>query len=263
MGTALSEERDERTLVERARYGWTRFWRAHYGGSLLRELALIVALLQLYGYIRMLVRDREAAAFRNAELVLDIERFLGPFREAALQQHVLPHTDLVVAMNQYYSTVHFPITMLFVVWLYCACRDHYWSVRKVFVAVTLTALFIEVLFPLAPPRMMPGFVDTMARWGPNPYASEEIARVANQYAAMPSLHVGWAILVAFGVVKVLDHPLRWLIVIHPVVTTLCVVLTANHYWLDGVVAGVLVAMFAGVFAENHRRVAFHGVQAPA
>jgi hypothetical protein len=87
----------------------------------------------------------------------------------------------------------------------------------------------------------------MVRYGPNPYHSEGVREFANQYAAMPSLHVGWALIVAYGVIRISKSRFRWLILVHPIMTTLAVVLTANHYWLDGIVAAAMVAWAVWVF----------------
>jgi hypothetical protein len=99
-----------------------------------------------------------------------------------------------------------------------------------------------VVFPLAPPRMMPGFIDTMAVFGPNSYADDRVASLANQYAAMPSVHFAWAVLIAYAVVRCSRSPLRWLIVVHPVMTLAAIILTANHYWLDAAVALLVLAI---------------------
>jgi PAP2 superfamily len=120
----------------------------------------------------------------------------------------------------------------------------------VLVAVTLAALAIHVAFPLAPPRMMPGFVDTMVLYGPNPYNSAAVQGFANQFAAMPSLHVGWSLIVAFGVITISRSKYRYAIIAHPILTFLAVTLTANHYWLDGAVAAVLV--FWAIFVVYQR-----------
>jgi hypothetical protein len=86
-----------------------------------------------------------------------------------------------------------------------------------------------------------GFVDTMATIGPSAYEGSA-ATIANQFAAMPSLHVGWALLLAVVVIRTTTTRWRWLTLLHPAITTLVVVVTANHYWLDAVVAAVLLAM---------------------
>jgi hypothetical protein len=115
-------------------------------------------------------------------------------------------------------------------------------VRWLIVGSTALALVLHAVYPLAPPRMLPGFVDTMARFGPNAYASSAVASLANQHAAMPSVHFMWAVIVAYGVVRAARTPYRWIAVAHPVLTLLAIVATANHYLLDAVVGGVLLGI---------------------
>jgi hypothetical protein len=217
-----------------------RFWDARYGGVLGREFVLLAVMLWLYKYVRFLMKDRTTAAFENARRILDWERWLGLAFEAPMQRLVLPYREVVVGLNRYYVSFHFIGTVVFLVWAFVRSIDDYRKLRRVLVVVTLLALAIHVAFPLAPPRMMPGFVDTMARFGPNPYNSAGVESFANQYAAMPSLHVGWSLIVAYGVIRIARAPYRWLILVHPIMTMAAVTLTANHYWLDGAVAAVLV-----------------------
>ena len=226
---------------EQRRNPWVRFWEARYGGLLLRELALLGVMLWLYKYVRFLINGRTAEAFENAHRVLTWEHWLGLDSEAALQRLVLPHHGLVVGLNRYYVSVHFVGTVAFLVWAFARSHVDYQKLRRVLIATTLTALCIHVMFPLAPPRMMNGFVDTMVRFGPNPYDNGHVTGFANQFAAMPSLHIGWSIIVAYGVITIMRSKWRWLVLAHPIMTSLAVVLTANHYWLDGVVAGAIVA----------------------
>jgi hypothetical protein len=112
---------------------------------------------------------------------------------------------------------------------------------------------VHLLVPLAPPRMFPqwGFVDTMATLGPDAYAGRSGA-VANQIAAMPSLHVGWALLIAYVAWRCAP---RWLALVasaHAAVTVLVVVVTANHFWLDGIVAAALLALAVALLPRPER-----------
>jgi PAP2 superfamily len=234
-------DRVSRRGVNQDRGLLTRFWEARYGGVLLREFVLLAVMLYLYKYVRFLARHQTADAFQNADRVLDLERVMGLGFEAPLQQLVLPYRDVITVFNRYYVSVHFLGTVAFVVWAFVRSLPGYRKVRSVLVAVTLGSLVLHVLFPLAPPRMMPGFVDTMVLYGPNPYNSEAVRSFANQYAAMPSLHVGWALVVAYGVIALSRSRFRWAILAHPIMTMFAVTVTANHYWLDGAVSAVLVA----------------------
>ena len=131
----------------------------------------------------------------------------------------------------------------FLVWGYLfRPRAEYRWARNLVIALTCSALVVHIVFPLAPPRMFPqwGFVDTMATFGPNAYAGTSGA-MANQFAAMPSLHIGWAALIAYVIHRTGPRWLAWVATAHLAVTVLVVVVTANHYWLDGVVALLLLA----------------------
>jgi PAP2 superfamily len=134
-------------------------------------------------------------------------------------------------------------------------RDTYRWYRTVLAVMTAIALAIHIAYPLAPPRMMPslGFVDTGKLFGPSVYSNADTDAVTNQFAAMPSLHVGWAVVVAIGVVMVLKSPWRWLVVLHPAATLAVVVATANHYWIDGIVGIALI--IPGVLAARWHPIA--------
>src|SRR5216683_2568359 len=119
---------------------------------------------------------------------------------------------------------------------------HLDRVRTALVALTGACLLIQ-LIPVAPPRMLPGtgLVDTAVLYHQSVYAAHT-GFEADQLSAMPSVHVGWAILVAIMVITAARSPWRWLALLYPVLTTLAVVVTANHFWLDGIVAGLLLAL---------------------
>jgi hypothetical protein len=130
-------------------------------------------------------------------------------------------------------------------------------VRTWLIVVTLSALVIHVAFPLAPPRMLPslGFVDTLRESGLRIYSANPNDSVANQFAAMPSLHFGWSVIVASGFVAVHRTVASLLIVLHPIITLFVIVATANHYWMDAAVALALVggaAIFVGAMNRRSR-----------
>ncbi len=121
---------------------------------------------------------------------------------------------------------------------------HYrWARRALFTA-TGAGLVVYLLVPVAPPRMMAshGFVDVARQFGQSVYGAPSAGGLTNQYAAMPSLHVGWSVLFAAVCIAAGSRRRRWLWVLHPVITVLVVVSTGNHYWLDGAVGASLVAV---------------------
>ncbi|MFH8469453.1 phosphatase PAP2 family protein [Streptomyces sp. NPDC017991] len=216
---------------------------------LVREVLLVAGLFLVYKLGRQLATGHTAEAFGNAHRVWDLERFLHLPGEGSVQSAVLHGDTLVHLVNTYYATVHFPATAAFLVWLYLRRPGHYVWARRVLAAVTAAALVVHLTFPLAPPRMLAatGLVDTGQVYGPTVYgASPATDTLTNQFAAMPSLHFGWALMVAIGLIVATRSRWRWLWLLHPLVTLLVIVGTANHYWLDAIVAGALLGIVLAV-----------------
>jgi hypothetical protein len=216
--------------------------RRRAGTAVAVEVVVMGAVFLAYRQVRHLTSGDTGAAFANAERVVALEQQLGLFSERAVQRLVLHSETAIALLNRYYVGVHFPATIALLLW---ACWRHpeaYRRIRTAFLAVTVGALAIHVAVPLAPPRMLvgEGFVDTLRVYGPNIYPADTTRSVANQFAAMPSLHFGWAVLVAAAAILILRTRWRWLAVLHPAVTLLAIVATANHYWLDALVAGLLI-----------------------
>jgi len=232
---AVAERRE--VAVEAARVRMAR-------PGVVREVLLITALFLLYRLARLAITGHDTLAMQNALRVLDVERILLLPDEESIQDWFLRWPDLLKLANWYYVGVHFPLTAFFLAWgwLRRPPAEYRWA-RRLLTVLTGLALVGHVLLPLAPPRMLDnlGFLDTMAAFGPTAY-SNDTAGVANQFAAMPSLHVGWALLIALVVIRTTRTPWRFLVLAHPLVTLLVVVVTANHYWVDAVAAGVLLAL---------------------
>ncbi|MFJ6723036.1 phosphatase PAP2 family protein [Streptomyces sp. NPDC091259] len=210
---------------------------------LLRELLLVAGLFTVYKAGRMLSTGRTDEAFRNAARIWDAERALHLPGEGAIQRLLLHGDALIQTANGYYAAVHFPATALFLIWLYVRRPAHYLWTRRVLAVLTGAALALHLAFPLAPPRMLDaaGLVDTGQVYGPTVYrAAPATDTLANQFAAMPSLHFGWALMLALGMIAATRTRWRYLWSAHPLVTLLVVVGTANHYWLDAIVAAVLL-----------------------
>ena len=127
-------------------------------------------------------------------------------------QGLVPWDSLLHAANIYYFSVHFPSMIAFLVWgyLFRPRAEYHWA-RNLVIALTGSALVVHIVFPLAPPRMFPqwGFIDTMTTFGPNAYAGTSGA-MANQFAAMPSLHIGWAALIAYVIYRTGPRWLAWI-----------------------------------------------------
>ncbi|WP_460307884.1 phosphatase PAP2 family protein [Actinocorallia aurea] len=234
--------------------------------SILREFVLVAVFYSAYSLIRVVLNDPggPARAFANAAAVLDLERFLSLDVELSLNRALVASEPLSLAANLFYLSAHFTVTLAVLVWLYRARAAHYTRMRTALLAATGLALAGFWLFPLAPPRFLPaeGFLDPVTAFGtPGLYASDVSATMANQYAAMPSMHAGWA---AWCGIALFAYGRRWwtraLGVLYPACTVAVVLATANHYVLDVVVgvALVLLALLAtapraGLSARFRRR----------
>ncbi|AZQ38891.1 inositol phosphorylceramide synthase [Streptomyces cyaneochromogenes] len=215
---------------------------------LVRELLLVAGLFLVYKLGRQLATGHTGEAFRNADGVWNFERAAHLPGEGSVQTLLLHGDTLIHIANTYYATVHFPATAAFLVWLYLRRPAHYVWARRVIAALTAAALVIHLAFPLAPPRMLAaaGLIDTGQVYGPSVYGSPETDHLSNQFAAMPSLHFGWALMMAIGLIVATRSRWRWLWLLHPLLTLLVIVGTANHYWLDAIVATAVLGLALAV-----------------
>jgi hypothetical protein len=221
-----------------------RRWSNRTVGSSLRELVLMVTVFMAYRQVRHLTSGDLAQAHANADRVVNAERQLGIFSENALQRLVLNSRPVIEFLDHYYVFVHFTASLGFMAWVFLRHPEAWGRIRAWFLSVTLAGLAIHVAYPLAPPRMLSqhGFVDTLHVYGPSIYSKDVTESAANQLAAMPSLHFAWAAIVAAGFITIRRSRWSLLMVLHPLVTLLAIVATANHYWLDAIVGGALVAV---------------------
>jgi|SRR5689334_8666648 len=208
----------------------------------LPELALVVGLFLAYKLARLLIQGRDDVAVGNAWRIWDLERFLHLPGEVAVQHTVVGQPALLEAANTFYAYVHFPATAAFLLWMFLRRPEYYRWARRSLAGLTAAAMVVHVLLPLAPPRMLTatGMLDTGRLFGPMVYGDPATDTLTNQYAAMPSLHVGWALAVAVTLIAVTRGPWRWAWLAHPALTLLVVVVTGNHYWMDGIVAAALL-----------------------
>ena len=200
------------------------------------EVLLIAVSYWTYSMIRNAVPEQKAKALKNADWIWQAEHSLGIAVERTVNHAVDSVTWLIVSMNYYYATLHFIVTIGVLVWLYRWHPGRYAAARLALFATTGVALIGYYFFPLAPPRLMAGggFVDTLVdhgTWGS--MASGNLASMSNQYAAMPSMHIGWSLWCGITI-ALLARPLwaRALGLLYPTVTLLVIVSTANHFWLD-------------------------------
>ena len=217
-----------------------RRWGRRVG--LAAEAALLFGLYGLWQFAGSFTVMSSAGAVSRARWLWHAERILQLPSETSVQRLFLPHPVLIQAFNLYYDILHFPVLGACLIWLYVRHRDSYPATRNTVAMFTGASLLIQ-LIPVAPPRLLPGtgLVDTAVRYGQSVY-SWHGGFNADEFSAMPSVHVGWALIVAVAVITASRSRWRWLAAGYPMLTMLVVVVTANHFWLDGIVAGLLVAL---------------------
>ncbi|MFI7589274.1 phosphatase PAP2 family protein [Spongisporangium articulatum] len=232
------------TLLRRAP-GWRAF---------AREFSIVTGLLGLWQYVGRLVRTRSEGAFRRAHGIEDLQARLHLPSELSLQHAVLGHPLLVQAMNVYYATAHLNGMGLFLLWVWWMHRRRervgdetaFRRVRNTVAATTLICLLVQMV-PVAPPRLLPGYVDTALEYGQSVYGTYNDG-LAAQLTAMPSVHVAWAFIVAWYVAEFAPRRWKWVGALHLVLTVLVVAATANHWWMDGIVA---IGITGGVLAVQY------------
>ena len=226
------------------------------------EIALVAVLFLAYKIGRLAVEGHVGDALVNAREVWHLERLLHLPSEYGLQHALLGDLGLIRAANCYYAYVHFPLTAACLVWMWVRRPEQYVRTRRMLAWLTAAALAVHMLTPLAPPRMLTdiGMIDTGRVFGPDVYGAPSTDTLTNQYAAMPSLHVGWALAVAVALIGASRNRWRWLWLLHPVVTLFVVVVTGNHYWLDAIVATLLLGLVAA--AQTAVRPAVHPLPRP-
>ena len=229
----------------------------------LREFLFIGLVYAMYDGSRFIVAGKQSTAFAHAVSVLDLEDSLNFAWEKTLNEIVSAHALLAVPADYIYATLHYLVTPLVLIWMWRRHRPHYARARTTLMVATVIGLVGFSLLPVAPPRMLPGFVDTMAQystagwWGSDASAPRGVGSFTNQFAAMPSLHVGWALWCGWQLVV---HGRRMTTriagVAYPALITIVVIATGNHYLLDAIAgaAVVLLAMVAvrGVAALRPR-----------
>jgi hypothetical protein len=208
----------------------------------------LYSLWQLAGTLSVL---GTSGALSRARWIARVEHDWHLPSEHSVQHTITGSSFLSQAANLYYATMHFGALFVFLVWLFVRHRDRYPKVRRVLALTTLVCLAIQ-LIPVAPPRLLPGYVDTALQHGQSVYG---LGLDADQLSAMPSVHVAWAVLIAWAVARIGRGPWRWLGVVHAALTTFVVVATANHFWADGIVA-VAVLLMCAVAEDGVQRAVF-------
>lgn len=212
-----------------------------------REMLIVLALDMVYESVRNVAASKPEKAYHNALRLIDWQKSLGLWHEHTIQHWVLDWTPLIVICNYFYGSAYIVVTVLALVFLYRLHPDDYPLWRNTLAIGTMLALIGFAAFPLMPPRLLDtmggpnfGFVDTLVKyptfWSFN---SDTMKTISNQFAAMPSLHCGWAFwTLAVFWPRVRSRWAKGLALFYPLFTVFVVVATANHYFLDAI-AGIL------------------------
>jgi len=215
------------------------------------QIVLFCGAYWLYRLVRGQVWDQSAAAFEHARDIVSLERALHVFVEPSLQSWAL-NTGWVDQVGSWmYLNTHFIVTTCTLAFIYLFRNEHYYFVRNMFMVAMGLALVGYVVYPTAPPRMLPelGFADSVSDFT-GVSSDSNVNALFNPYAAVPSMHVGFALMLAVPMIRMARH--RWakaLWAIYAPVVTAVVVLTANH-WIFDAATGALVAAVAAVAAQT-------------
>lgn len=217
---------------------------------------MIAWLLFLYDAINDLAPLRLSTALGNARGILHVERVLHMDPELTLDHWLTAHHTLAQILANYYDNAHFVITLGLLGYLWWKRADIYRPLRNVLVLVNVLGFVVFWLFPVAPPRMLDGFVDVVAKTGAfGSWHTGSLASQANQVAAMPSLHMAWAGWCTIALWRISERRwLRALAVAYPCMTALAVLATGNHFVLD-IVAGLLVLAISVLLVGSPERLA--------
>ena len=206
---------------------------------------------QGYQLVRGLTDSGAINAYVHAHNVMDLEQSVGAFFEPGFQQTLIQHTPwLIDFANFMYLNSHFVITTGFLAWLYLFRNEHFYFVRNMFLVAMGLALVGYALYPTAPPRFFPslGFTDTIASFTGVAQDSKTASLLLNQYAAVPSMHIAFSLMVAVPAATLARRKvsrIAWCC--YPPLVFFVIIATGNHYWFDAA-AGALVAGLAAFAA---------------
>jgi hypothetical protein len=225
-------------------------------GRLGWEAMLVVGACLAYFLVRGLTVASEEKALANAQSLIDVQKQLGIFWEPRLQGLIVDYHVLVTLANWAYIWGHWPLIALVAIWLYLNHNDRYRLFRNAFMISGAIGLVIFATFPVAPPRLTDmDVVDTVSQYS-TAYRVLQPPALVNQYAAVPSLHFGWNLLIGIALIMTARRlPMRIFGALMPVSMGLAIMLTANHYILDAVAGGaVALAGLLVAYSIRHVRV---------
>jgi membrane-associated phospholipid phosphatase len=227
-------------------------WLPKGGSDALLQLSLFVIADILYETVRGVAESNAATAFNNARGIVELEQSTGLFFEHGLQTWAMGQRVLIDFANFMYVNSHFVMTTTVLVWLYLRHNERFYFVRNMFMIAMGLALVGYVLLPTAPPRFFPelGFVDTIAYYVNVKHDSGLVALFFNPYAAVPSMHVAFALMISIPTLLIVrSRTAKVLWALYPLVITFVVLVTGNHWFLDAVI-GAVVAGTAALVARH-------------
>jgi hypothetical protein len=218
-----------------------------------QETALISFLYGIWRLARQLPLVQEEGAYERGRQIWDLQRALHLPSELSMERWLIDHELLARWTVSYYAGMHVPSLLAFLLWMWIRHRDEYPRWRNALAITTGFCLVIRFV-RVAPPRLLPelGFVDLPAELGRDIYGPVGTG-ASDQFAAMPSIHVAWAAIVGLGIWSASTSRWRWIGPLHLALTFWAVMATANHWWLDGLVAVALVAVALAIDDRVRRR----------
>ncbi len=222
------------------------------------EIGLVALAFLCYFLVRGAVIDRHGEALHNANRIMDMERAFGIFWEPRLQEVVLNRKPLVDLFNFIYFWLDFPLVVLVGLLLYFFRRHQYTIARDALLLSGAISLVVYNLYPVMPPRLLPTgeFIGTIEKYNQLSYQAQSMQAFVNPYAAVPSLHFGWAVVIGGSIIIATRNPFaRAFGIVLPWAQMAAIVFTANHYILDAF-AGLIVCLVGIVLAALMQRWAY-------
>lgn len=210
-------------------------------GAAIREVGIVLGLFGLWMLVGQLVGHHPSGGYHRGAQIWNAERSLHIADEADLQRPLLAHRSVLAAVNYYYAYAHWLSVDVVLVWLWLRHRADYVVTRTALVLFTAGCLLLH-LISTAPPRLLgqTHVIDAATSLGQSVYG--DTPGISDHLSAMPSIHVGWAVLFAVAAWRTASRLARGLTTAHALVTSYVVVVTGNHFWLDGIVAAVVVVV---------------------
>lgn len=207
------------------------------------QFVLIASAAVLYFGVRMVTKEAESAAFAHADALMRFEQRVGLDIEAWAQGLVIRNEAIVTFFNWVYIWLHWPMVLGAFFWLYRYNKRGFVLFRNAMILSGAIGLIFFVTYPVAPPRFLDGFSDTVSDLSTS-YKYLQPPSIVNKFAALPSLHVGWNLLVGIVLFQAIrQSPIRFLPLLSPILMTMAVVFTANHFVIDALM-GAAVALVA-------------------